>query len=117
MEIMMRAREASNPKLQFLNPDNPYHPIYKQVCWIITLNYLQRIIDQTACYACKNGVDNFPVLSKFKPEQFEFLNPESKYHMFYKYKIALYKELFGLAQNGSLILTSKKKFPVLKGFF
>jgi len=79
---------------------------------------MQRLIDQTACYACKNGVDKFPALSKFKAEQYEFLDPESKYHMFYKYKIALYKELFGLAQNGSLILSSKnKKFPILKGFF
>jgi hypothetical protein len=43
MEIMMRAREASNPKLQFLNPDNPYHPIYKQVCEIITLNYMVQV--------------------------------------------------------------------------
>ena len=31
MEILMRAKEADNPKFQFLNPDNPYHPIYKQV--------------------------------------------------------------------------------------
>jgi len=31
MEILMRAKEAANPKFQFLNPDNPYHPIYKQV--------------------------------------------------------------------------------------
>ena len=31
MEILMRAKEAGNPKFQFLNPDNPYHPIYKQV--------------------------------------------------------------------------------------
>ena len=31
MEILMRAKEASNVKFQFLNPDNPYHPIYKQV--------------------------------------------------------------------------------------
>ena len=31
MEILMRAKEASNPKFQFLNPDNPYHQIYKQV--------------------------------------------------------------------------------------
>jgi hypothetical protein len=31
MEILMRAKEANNPKFQFLNPDNPYHPIYKQV--------------------------------------------------------------------------------------
>ena len=27
----MRAKEASNPKFQFLDPDNPYHSIYKQV--------------------------------------------------------------------------------------
>lgn len=27
----MRAKEAGNPKFQFLNPDNPYHPIYKEV--------------------------------------------------------------------------------------
>jgi hypothetical protein len=31
MEILMRAKEAHNPKFQFLNPDNPYHAIYKQV--------------------------------------------------------------------------------------
>ena len=31
MEILMRAKEAGNLKFQFLNPDNPYHPIYKQV--------------------------------------------------------------------------------------
>ena len=31
MEILMRAKEANNPKFQFLNPDNPYHQIYKQV--------------------------------------------------------------------------------------
>lgn len=31
MEILMRAKEANNPKFQFLNPDNPYHSIYKQV--------------------------------------------------------------------------------------
>ena len=31
MEILMRAKEASNLKFQFLNPDNSYHPIYKQV--------------------------------------------------------------------------------------
>ena len=31
MEILMRAKEAANPKFQFLNPDNAYHPIYKQV--------------------------------------------------------------------------------------
>ncbi len=31
MEILMRAKEAHNPKFQFLNPENPYHPIYKQV--------------------------------------------------------------------------------------
>ena len=31
MEILMRAKEAGNPKFQFLNPDNAYHPIYKQV--------------------------------------------------------------------------------------
>lgn len=31
MEILMRAKEAHNPKFQFLNPGNPYHPIYKQV--------------------------------------------------------------------------------------
>ena len=31
MEILMRAKEANNLKFQFLNPDNPYHPIYKQV--------------------------------------------------------------------------------------
>ena len=27
----MRAKEADNPLFQFLNPDNPYHVIYKQV--------------------------------------------------------------------------------------
>ena len=31
MEILMRAKEAHNPKFQFLNPGNPYHSIYKQV--------------------------------------------------------------------------------------
>ena len=31
MEILMRAKEANNPKFQFLDPDNPYHSIYKQV--------------------------------------------------------------------------------------
>ena len=31
MEILMRAKEAHNIKFQFLNPGNPYHPIYKQV--------------------------------------------------------------------------------------
>ena len=31
MEILMRAKEARNPKFQFLSPDNPYHAIYKQV--------------------------------------------------------------------------------------
>ncbi len=31
MEILMRAKEAGNPKFQFLNPDNPYHQIYRQV--------------------------------------------------------------------------------------
>ncbi len=31
MEILMRAKEANNLKFQFLNPDNPYHPIYKSV--------------------------------------------------------------------------------------
>ncbi len=31
MEILMRAKEADNLKFQFLNPDNPYHVIYKQV--------------------------------------------------------------------------------------
>ena len=27
----MRAKEANNLKFQFLNPDNAYHHIYKQV--------------------------------------------------------------------------------------
>ncbi len=31
MEILMRAKEAGNLKFQFLNPDNPYHSIYKEV--------------------------------------------------------------------------------------
>uniref|UniRef100_A0A0K2V9F0 Protein suppressor of white apricotlike [Bombyx mori] n=1 Tax=Lepeophtheirus salmonis TaxID=72036 RepID=A0A0K2V9F0_LEPSM len=31
MEILMRAKETGNLKFQFLNPGNPYHPIYKQV--------------------------------------------------------------------------------------
>ena len=31
MSILMRAKEAHNPKFQFLNPGNPYHPIYIQV--------------------------------------------------------------------------------------
>ena len=31
MEILMRAKEANNLKFQFLNPDNAYHHIYKQV--------------------------------------------------------------------------------------
>lgn len=31
MSILMRAKEAHNPKFQFLNPGNPYNPIYIQV--------------------------------------------------------------------------------------
>ena len=31
MSILMRAKEAHNPKFQFLNPGNPYHTIYTQV--------------------------------------------------------------------------------------
>lgn len=31
MEILMRAKEANNPLFQFLNPENPYHSIYKEV--------------------------------------------------------------------------------------
>ena len=31
MEILMRAKEAHNPKFQFLNPGNAFHSIYKQV--------------------------------------------------------------------------------------
>lgn len=54
MEILMRAKEANNLKFQFLNPDNPYHQIYKQVCFV------------TQCVVIKLMMHSCEIISKFR---------------------------------------------------
>ncbi|TRY77897.1 hypothetical protein TCAL_08112 [Tigriopus californicus] len=240
MEILMRAKEANNPLFQFLNPENPYHAIYKEVFTKkknrpknyvanqvlmeqssleveeslkilfsrlnsapglnptptssssstnaysqlvdrIRVNQappsqpvppqaqpppaqpvpkvavpppvssehivevvpppisLQPLIDRTAYYVTKNGSEALNVVKKREPGKFSFLNPSDKYHLFFQYKVALYKEMVaagysGPTQRGSALLKNNgstssgagsdqsfeqvtSKFPSLKGFF
>ena len=115
----------------------------------------QILIDKTACWACKEIIkdgndhaveEKLGLLKDSDKEKFEFLFPKSKYHNYFKFKLALYKEMLSTedkqdkirqiqdnsdsnnsqntayeetnaAKNEKTKETKCKKFPSLKGFF
>ena len=101
---------------------------------------MQPIVDRTAFYVAKNGGEMLNMLKKNYPEKFGFLNATDTHHMFFQYKVALYKEMledpsFVTATKGDSAATKSQtdlglngaekqgfeqvtaKFPSLKGFF
>ena len=48
---------------------------------------------------CKELDEKIELLINSKNEQFEFLLPNSTYHNFYKFKLALYTEMLSSVQN------------------
>ena len=69
----------------------------------------QILIDKTASWVCKHNMkngDDLAVQEKLKllkdsnKERFEFLFPESKFHNYYRFKLALYTEMLATVPNG-----------------
>eukprot|EP00095_Tigriopus_kingsejongensis_P012436 maker-scaffold924_size80766-snap-gene-0.19 protein:Tk12436 transcript:maker-scaffold924_size80766-snap-gene-0.19-mRNA-1 annotation:"protein suppressor of white apricot" len=94
-----------------VKPATPPPPVLEHVVEVIPPPIsLHPLIDQTASYVAKNGSDALNVVKKHQPEKFSFLNPTDKYHMFFQYKVTLYKEMIasgfrqkpkdGSAKNG-----------------
>ena len=63
---------------------------------------IQTLIDKTASWVSKEnlkngneqaGAEKLSVVRKLHKDRFEFLFPESKYHNYYLFKIALYTEM------------------------
>jgi hypothetical protein len=63
---------------------------------------IQTLIDKTASWVSKEnlkngneqaGAEKLSVVKKLHKDRFEFLFPESKYHNYYLFKIALYTEM------------------------
>ena len=116
----------------------------------------QILIDKTASWVCKQSMKSendkivegkIDLLKNSNKERFEFLYPHSKYHNYYKFKLALYTEMLSSDQKEEkttmieqeksnettvnesdrdrTIVTSNDKskvpkaktFPSLKGFF